>query len=161
MSLLEVLLAGVLFFGSSTASLLIWSRALATLAADGQRAERVEILEAELQSLESRLRDPALLGSAALSCEQRLQQLVQALEGVPPQPGVGRQILKGAASLPLQVQVEAGGMKRQRSYDPAAFGGCSLPPPSPPTPVPVGFSPFAAPPAPDQAAAEGEPHGLL
>jgi hypothetical protein len=158
MSLLEVLLAGVLFFGSSTASLLIWSRALATLTADAQRAERAESLEAELQSLESRLRDPALLGSS-MSCDQRLQRLVQALDGAPPQPGVGRQILQATAPQPLQVRVKAGGMERQRSYDPAAFGGCSLPPPSATTPEQA--FPFGSPSPPDQAVAKGGSRGVL
>jgi hypothetical protein len=159
MSLLEVLLAGVLFFGSSTASLLLWTRALAFMESDARRAERVESLEAELQSLESRLRDPALWGSPTLTCEQRLQRFVEALEGAPARPGVERQILRDSAPQPLLVRVEAEGLQRQRGYHPAAFGGCSLP--LPPAPAPEETFPFGASAPPDQAAAEGVNHGVL
>jgi len=125
MTLLEVLLAGVLFFGSCSASLLTWSRAVAVLEADGRRAERLEGLEAELQAAEMRLRDPALQASPAVPCAAVRQALVQALEREPAAAGVVRQIATGEEGQPLRLQLVASELRRERAYDPAAFGGCS------------------------------------
>lgn len=124
MTLLEVLLAGALVFGSSAASLLLWSRAVVSLDVDARRAGLLESLEAELQAAESRLRDPALSLSPPLPCDQRSLQLVAALERDPAPAGVLRQVQLAAPAQPVRLLLAASGVERQRSYDPAAFGGC-------------------------------------
>jgi len=148
MTLLEVMLASVLFFASSTASLLTWSRAVAVLEADGRRAERLEGLEAELQAAEMRLRDPALQASPAVPCAAVRQALVQALEREPAAAGVVRQIATGEGGQPLRLQLAASELRREREYDPAAFGGCthgSSPADSPAgTPTASAAAPFTA-----------------
>lgn len=136
MSLLEVLLAGALLFGSSAASLLLWSRAALTLDADARRAGWMEGLEAELQAAESRLREPRLSLAPQLSCDQRLLQLVAALERDPTPAGVVRQVLVAAPAQRVRLQLSASGLERQRSYDPAAFGGCAAVPTPPPAATP-------------------------
>lgn len=125
MTLLEVLLAGVLFFGSSSASLLLWSRALASLQADARRAEQLELLEAELEGAESRLRDPGLLAAPAETCEQLAWRLVQAVERSPAPAGVTRTLEAALAGGVLRLRLSVDDLQRERSYEPAAFGGCS------------------------------------
>lgn len=125
MSLLEVLLAGLLFFGSSGASLLLWSGAVATMQADARRSERLESLESELQAIEIRLRDPQLLASPERACDQARAQLVGALEREPAVAGVTRQILGPEPQRQVRVRLVALELERERTYDPAAFGGCT------------------------------------
>lgn len=129
MTLLEVLLAGVLFFASSSASLLLWSRTLATLQADGRRGEQMELLEAALLAAESRLRDPALLPApGADSCEQLALRLAQTLAGAPAPQGVTRTLEATEAGGPLRLRLSLEDLQRERSYEPAAFGGCASQP---------------------------------
>lgn len=129
MNLLEVLLAGVLFFGSASASLLLWSRALATLQADARRGEQMEMLEGALLATESRLRDPALLPApGGESCGQLERRLAQALEGAPAPLGVTRTLEASLAGGPLRLRLSLDDQQRERSFEPAAFGGCTPPP---------------------------------
>lgn len=125
MSLLEVLLAGTLFFSSSLASLLIWSRTLATIQADGRRAERLDRLEAELQAAEARLLDPALLPSAALPCDQLPQRLVEVLESQPARPGLLREVVAEAPGAALRLRLVADDLQRERLYAVSAFASCA------------------------------------
>ena len=127
---------------------------MSSLEGDGRRAALVELLEGELQPLEGRLRDQSLQADPGLSCEQRQQRLLQALEGSPLQPGMERRVELAAGPQPLRLQLQAGGMQRLRGYDPAAFGGCAA---ADPAPAADGF-PFAPQ---DQASAAGGDDGLL
>lgn len=144
MNLLEVLLAGVLFFGSSTASLLIWSRAVAALDADARRGALLEGLEAELQAAESRLREAALSQAPGLPCQQRQRQLLAALDRDPAAGGVTRQLEGDASAAAVRLLLGAEGLERRRSYQAAAFGGCleGLPPEAGSTAADPGSAPL-------------------
>jgi hypothetical protein len=134
MSLLEVLLGGVLFLGASAASLLVWSQAVEAMAADARRLEALDGLEAELRAAEVRLLDPGLLASPAVACGELTGRLAAALEREPPVAGVVRQLHWPVAGEPLRLQVMAGDQRRERSYSPAAFGGCNPAPAEAPAP---------------------------
>ena len=125
MSLVELMLASGLLLGSSAASLGVWNRVSTTLLEHRVELEQIESLEAEVQALEARLRDPRQdpLGQP-LSCEEQLQRLVARLENQPPQSGVVRTLEKPAGVDVLLIHLQAGGKERRRLYSPAAFGGC-------------------------------------
>ena len=125
MSLVELMLASGLLLGSSAASLGVWNRVSTTLLEHRVELEQIESLEAEVQALEARLRDPRQdpLGQP-LSCEEQLQRLVARLENQPPQSGVVRTLEKQAGVDVLLIHLQAGGQERRRLYSPAAFGGC-------------------------------------
>ena len=125
MSLVELMLASGLLLGSSAASLGVWNRVSTTLLEHRVELEQIESLEAEVQALEARLRDPRQdpLGQP-LSCEEQLQRLVARLENQPPQSGVVRTLEKPAGVDVLLIHLQAGGQERRRLYSPAAFGGC-------------------------------------
>jgi hypothetical protein len=128
MNLLEVLMAGVLFLGSSGAAMAVWSRTAEALAADRERLALLDRLEAEVAAGESRLRDPALrFGSPQVSCSEVMGRLLTALDSAPPSEGVVRQLRLVASDELLQLRLEAGGEERVRAYSPAAFGGCDSP----------------------------------
>ena len=125
MSLVELMLASGLLLGSSAASLGVWNRVSTTLLEHRVELEQIESLEAEVQALEARLRDPRQdpLGQP-LSCEEQLQRLVARLENQPPQSGVVRTLAMPAGVDVLQIHLQAGDQERRRLYSPAAFGGC-------------------------------------
>ena len=125
MSLVELMLASGLLLGSSAASLGVWNRVSTTLLEHRVELEQIESLEAEVQALEARLRDPRQdpLGQP-LSCEEQLQRLVARLENQPPQSGVVRTLAMPAGVDILQIHLQAGDQERRRLYSPAAFGGC-------------------------------------
>ena len=125
MSLVELMLASGLLLGSSAASLGVWNRVSTTLLEHRVELEQIESLEAEVQALEARLRDPRQdpLGQP-LSCEEQLQRLVARLENQPPQSGVVRTLATPAGVDVLLIHLQAGDQERRRLYSPAAFGGC-------------------------------------
>ena len=125
MSLVELMLASGLLLGSSAASLGVWNRVSTTLLEHRVELEQIESLEAEVQALEARLRDPRQdpLGQP-LSCEEQLQRLVARLENQPPQSGVVRTLAMPAGVDVLLIHLQAGDQERRRLYSPAAFGGC-------------------------------------
>ena len=150
MSLVELIMASGLLLGSSAASLGVWNRVATTLLEHRVELEQLESLEAEVQSLEARLRDPRQdpLGQE-LSCEEQLQRLVARLENQPPQSGVVRTLEMPAGGELLVIHLQAGDQARRRLYSPAAFGGCG----GDPTGLPAV--------APAQALAEGGGNGAL
>jgi hypothetical protein len=150
MSLVELILASGLLLGSSAASLGVWNRVATTLLEHRVELEQLESLEAEVQSLEARLRDPRQdpLGQE-LSCEEQLQRLVVRLENQPPQSGVVRTLEMPAGGELLLIHLQAGDQERRRLYSPAAFGGCGGDPAGLPAVAPA------------QALAEGGGNGAL
>ena len=127
MNLIEVLIATALFLGSSGASLAIWSRAAASLAADQQQLLQFDRLEAELAAGEARLRDPLLRhGAPGIACSLVLERLVQAIERVPVTEGMERRLSLPPPGDLLELRLRSGGEERLRTYSPAAFGGCGV-----------------------------------
>lgn len=127
MNLVEVLIATALFLGSSGASLAIWSRAASTLAADQQRLELFDRLEAELAAGEARLRDPELRqGAPRIACSLVLERLVAAIEREPAAEGIERRLARIAPGELLELRLRTAAEERLRVYSPAAFGGCGL-----------------------------------
>jgi hypothetical protein len=156
MSLVELILASGLLLGSSAASLGVWNRVSTTLLEHRVELEQLESLEAEVQALEARLRDPRQdpLGQP-LSCEEQLQRLVARLENQPPRSGVVRTLEMPAGEELLLIHLQAGGQERRRLYSPAAFGGCGGDPAGLPAEAPAQAE------DPAQAVAEGGGNGAL
>lgn len=125
MSLVELMMASGLLLGSSAASLGVWNRVSTTLMEHRVEQEQLESLEAEVQALEARLRDPRQdpLGQQH-TCEEQMQRLVARLENQPPRSGVVRTLEVPAAGEFFMIHLRAGVQERRRLYSPAAFGGC-------------------------------------
>jgi hypothetical protein len=156
MNLVELILASGLLLGSSAASLGVWNRVSTTLLEQRVELIQLESLEAEVQALEARLRDPRQdpLGQQ-LSCEQQLQRLVARLEAQPPQNGVVRTLEMTAEGELLLIHLQAGDQERRRIYSPAAFGGCGGNPAGLPVVAPGQAE------APAQALAQGGGNGAI
>jgi len=156
MSLVELMLASGLLLGSSAASLGVWNRVSTTLLEHRVELEQIESLEAEVQALEARLRDPRQdpLGQP-LSCEEQLHRLVARLENQPPRSGVVRTLEMPAGVEVLLIHLQAGDQERRRLYSPAAFGGCGGDPAGLPAEAPGQAE------DPAQALAEGGGNGAL
>jgi hypothetical protein len=136
MSLLENVVAALLFSAVAGVSLGIWSLGLS---AEAQRAERErsgDRIDADLTALEVRLRAGAAALPPAGDCASASQQLGALADQQPPASGLWRQLRVTAPDPGLEVTVglsdggpgsagqSSGAAPRQRWFSPAALGLC-------------------------------------
>ena len=131
MTLSELLMASLLLCGCVAASGQLQGMVVAAGMAEEQRQELRDRVDAELQAIDSQLRQMGVASDAAATCDGWVQRWREALAAQPPAEGVRRQQSAVAGQALLQVEVDALGLDepRRRFWSPAAFGLCGAPTP--------------------------------
>jgi|694.fasta_scaffold02864_21 hypothetical protein len=130
MTLSELLVASLLLSGCVAASSQLQVTVVATGMAEEQRQELRELVDAELNGIESRLAQQAASVAEgplpAPSCDAWVAHWLQDLRLIPAEGGLQRsqQVLRDGALLQVEVDAEGLDEPRRRLYSPAAFGLC-------------------------------------
>lgn len=135
MSLIEVLIAALLFSLSASASLQIWSQLCQGVIQEERHQQLADRLDTELAALDASLR---LQGRQLLQpppCGNTGAALHSQLSARPLGAGIQRQLSisaggsgpTGDEALLLELAVDGLPIRRQRLYVPAALGLCSAP----------------------------------
>lgn len=126
MTLLESVVASLLFASVATASLGIWSLGLTAEASRSAQERSLDLIDAELNAVDLRLRTMGSAAPAAGPCTTGVLTMVAAVESVPAGEGVVRQVAADGAGEGVWVTVAAEGRPadRRRWFSPAALGFC-------------------------------------
>lgn len=162
MSLIEALIAGLLFTISAGSSLQIWSQLCLGVLQEERHQQLADRLEAELAALDASLRLRSRQTLQQPPCGNSATTLQTLLGSRPSAEGVERRLtpLPADDGVLLELTIEGLPLRRQRLYLPAALGLCSPAAPTPtPVPVPVptvqiGGEPLASEPAPQAPQSE-------
>lgn len=160
MSLLEGLIAALLFALSAGASLQIWSQLSVGVIQEEQQQQLADRLDAEVAAIDASLRLQSRQQLQPPPCGATVAALHDQLSTRPLAAGIQRQltVLHADEALLLDLAVDGLRLRRQRLYMPAALGLCS-PIPSAPLPVaPAATEPLAGGAAAPGAVA-GQPRG--
>jgi len=130
MSLIETVMASLVFSLSAAASLHLLDLVSSSELALQKRQQQVDQLEAGLVAFESQLRSAIRLAVPTGDCNRAAGQLLLALQASEPSPGLRRDLTVVAAGevLQLRLVVDGLGQTRQRDYHPGAFGLCPTSP---------------------------------
>jgi len=126
MTLLESVVASLLFASVATASLGIWSLGLTAEASRAAKERSLDRIDAELNAVDLRLRTAGTAATPGGDCSTAQQTLVAAVESVPAAEGVVRQVAADGGGEGVWVSVAAEGRPadRRRWFSPAALGMC-------------------------------------
>jgi hypothetical protein len=126
MTLLESVVASLLFASVATASLGIWSLGLTAEASRSAQERSLDRLDAELNAVDLHLRTTGTAAPAGGHCPTALLTMVAAVASVPTGEGVVRQVAADDAGEGVWVTVAAEGRPadRRRWFSPAALGFC-------------------------------------
>ncbi|MFM7314635.1 MAG: type II secretion system protein J [Cyanobium sp.] len=126
MSLMEVMVAALLFSMSAVSSLQIWSQVTMGVLQEERRQQLLERLDAELAAVEASLRQQKHLGLPEPICGTAADAMKTLLAARPAGDGVERQliVLREEDSLLVEMAIEGLPIRRQRLYQPAALGLC-------------------------------------
>lgn len=140
MTLLEGLIATLLFSFSAGSSLQIWSRLSAGVMQEERRQQLADRLDAELAAVDASLRLQSRQLLQLPPCGNSAAALHSQLAARPLAAGVRRQlsVLEGEEALLLDLAVDGLPIRRQRLYLPAALGLCSTQAAGTATPAPAG-----------------------
>jgi len=158
MSLLEALIAALLFALSAGASLQIWSQLSMGVIQEERQQQLTDQLDAELAAVEASLRLQSRQQLQPPPCGDTAAALHAQLSERPSAAGIQRQltVLQADEALLLDLAVDGLPLRRQRLYLPAALGLCSPIPTAPPPAAPVPTGPASTGPV-AQAAAAADP----
>jgi hypothetical protein len=150
MSLIEGLIAALLFSLSAGSSLQIWSQLSLGVMQEERHQQLADRLDAELAAIDASLRLQSRQLLQPPPCGNTAAALQALLAGRPLAAGIQRQltVLQAEESVLLNLTVEGLPIRRQRLYLPAALGLCSAtaaPVPTPPLPtLPLAAEPVSA-----------------
>lgn len=129
MSLMEVVIAAVLFTFSAGSSLQIWSQLSLGVMQQERHQQLADQLDAELAALDASLRLQSRQLLQPPPCGNSAAALRSQLSARPLAAGLQRQltVLEGDEALLLDLAIDGLPIRRQRLYLPAALGLCSAP----------------------------------
>jgi hypothetical protein len=130
MSLIETVMASLVFSLTAAASLHLLDLVSSSELALQKRQQQVDQLEAGLVAFESQLRSSVRQAVPTGDCNRAAGMLLLALQASAPSPGLRRDLTVVAAGevLQLRLAVDGLGQIRQRDYHPAALGLCPTSP---------------------------------
>ena len=127
MTLLESVVASLLFATVATASLGIWSLGLTAEVRRAAQERSLDRIDAELNAVDLRLRAEGAQSPAGGDCASALHTLEAMVEAIPAGEGVEREVVPDGAGEGVWVRVAVAGQAedRRRWFSPAALGFCS------------------------------------
>ncbi|MCX5947616.1 MAG: hypothetical protein NTY67_05340 [Cyanobacteria bacterium] len=129
MTLIETVMASLVFSLSAAASLHLLELASVSVLAQEQHQQRSDQLESELVAFEGRLRQQLRQMAPMADCQLVAGRWLLALQSPAPGRGLRQELSLSASGEALQLRLAVAGLSqtRQRAYHPAAFGLCPTP----------------------------------
>lgn len=140
MTLIEVLMAALLFSLSAGSSVQIWNQLSLGVMQEERHQQLADRLDAELAAVDASLRLQSRQLLQPPPCGNTAAALHSQLAARPLAAGLQRQlrVLEGEETLLLDLAVDGLPIRRQRLYLPAALGLCSTQAAGTATPAPAG-----------------------